>query len=186
MANCPCSGPTTTLLMPTATPLTFRSARATTITPIDDTGKKMETFGVKNRLTDEEATQYTIKNVMGGTDNWQPDLLCEPAAAQVTQNGNTLFWGGRPIRHLLRGVGAATMVVSIQRNRVPASCCCTRPADNAATAEVFSAAAQRAGEALSPMGTVQQATAISAVETAASHVRKRAAFNSASASAAAE
>ena len=37
----------------------------------------------KNRLTDEEAAQYTIENVLRGTDSWQPELLTEPCAAPV-------------------------------------------------------------------------------------------------------
>ena len=37
----------------------------------------------KNFLTPEEAAQYTIKNVMGGDDNWQPELLCEACSAPV-------------------------------------------------------------------------------------------------------
>ena len=40
--------------------------------------QKMEEFGY---LTAEEAAQYTIKNVMAGSDAWQPDLLCEACDA---------------------------------------------------------------------------------------------------------
>ncbi len=58
-----------------------------------DTGEKFETFGVKNTLTAEEAAQYTLKNVVGGSDNWQPDLMCEPCDAPVvTMTGNQLSW----------------------------------------------------------------------------------------------
>lgn len=35
----------------------------------------------KNYLTDEEAAQYTLKNVMSGDDNWQPELLTEACSA---------------------------------------------------------------------------------------------------------
>lgn len=49
----------------------------------DDSGLKEEVFNVKNYLTDEEAAQYTIKNVCGGDDNWQPDLMCEACDAPV-------------------------------------------------------------------------------------------------------
>lgn len=144
----------------------------------DDTGKKMETFGVKNRLTDEEAAQYTIKNVMGGTDNWQPDLLCEPVAApQVTQNGNTLSWEAVPYA-ICYVVSKGDDVVSIQTEtefQLPAA---ARAPQNAATAEVFCVQAVNEQGGLSPMGTVQQATAISVVETAASHAQETgAAFN---------
>ena len=61
------------------------------------TGDKVEAFDVKNKLTDEEAAQYTIKNVMGGDDNWQPDLLCEATEAPVPViNDNTISWDEVP------------------------------------------------------------------------------------------
>ena len=51
----------------------------------------------KNYLTDEEAAQYTIKNVMGGDDNWQPDLLCEATEAPAPVfNDNTISWDEVP------------------------------------------------------------------------------------------
>ena len=47
----------------------------------------------KNYLTDEEAAQYTVKNVMGGTDNWHPTLLCEACQSPVLSlTGNLLTW----------------------------------------------------------------------------------------------
>lgn len=56
-------------------------------------GTKKVTGKAKNYLTDEEAARYTVKNVMSGTDNWQPTLLCEacqtPAA---TLAGSRLEW----------------------------------------------------------------------------------------------
>ena len=61
------------------------------------TGDKVEAFNVKNKLTDEEAAQYTIKNVMGGDDNWQPDLLCEATEAPAPVfNDNTISWDEVP------------------------------------------------------------------------------------------
>ncbi|MGN0220998.1 MAG: pectinesterase family protein [Prevotella sp.] len=39
-------------------------------------GKRVEQKA-KNHITAEEAAAYTIKNVCGGEDNWQPDLMCE-------------------------------------------------------------------------------------------------------------
>ena len=48
-----------------------------------DTGEKFEKYGVKNFLTDEEAAQYTLRNVMSGDDYWQPDLMCEACEAPV-------------------------------------------------------------------------------------------------------
>ena len=62
-----------------------------------DTGKKYEVFNVKNRLTAEEAAQYTIKNVMSGSDNWQPDLMCEACDAPVVKGAdNQLTWEAVP------------------------------------------------------------------------------------------
>lgn len=47
----------------------------------------------KNYLTDQEAAQYTIKNVMGGNDQWQPDLLCEACDAPVVnKDGSVISW----------------------------------------------------------------------------------------------
>ena len=59
--------------------------------------KKAEVFNVKNTLTAEEAAQYTIKNVMSGSDNWQPDLMCEACSAPVVKAENTtLSWQAVP------------------------------------------------------------------------------------------
>ena len=61
------------------------------------TGEKVEKFNVKNYLTDEEAAQYTLRNVMGGEDNWQPDLMCEPCDKPVVKsNGTKLVWEAVP------------------------------------------------------------------------------------------
>ena len=61
------------------------------------TGERVEKFNVKNYLTDEEAAQYTLKNVMGGEDNWQPDLMCEPCDKPVVKsNGTKLVWEAVP------------------------------------------------------------------------------------------
>ena len=58
-----------------------------------NTGNKVEKFNVKNFLTDEEAAQYTLKNVMGGEDNWQPNLMCEPCDKPVVKSdGKKLVW----------------------------------------------------------------------------------------------
>lgn len=59
--------------------------------------QKVETFNVKNTLTAEEAAQYTLKNVMGGNDGWQPDLLCEACDAPVVKGeGSKLTWEAVP------------------------------------------------------------------------------------------
>lgn len=61
-----------------------------------DNGKKVEGTA-KNFLTDEEAAQYTVKNVMGGDDNWQPELLTEACEAPkpVISNGR-VTWDAVP------------------------------------------------------------------------------------------
>ena len=51
----------------------------------------------KNYLTPEEAAEYTLKNVMGGSDNWQPDLMTEACEAPVVaQEDGKLTWGAVP------------------------------------------------------------------------------------------
>ena len=51
----------------------------------------------KNYLTPEEAAQYTVKNVMGGDDNWQPDLMCEACEAPVVkETANGAEWDAVP------------------------------------------------------------------------------------------
>ena len=62
-----------------------------------EAGTKAEVFNVKNTLTAEEAAEYTLKNVMGGADNWQPDLLCEACDAPVVKaSGSQLTWEAVP------------------------------------------------------------------------------------------
>ena len=62
-----------------------------------NTGQKVEKFNVKNFLTAEEAAQYTIKNVMGGDDNWQPDLMCEACEVPVASiTGTSVTWEAVP------------------------------------------------------------------------------------------
>ena len=47
----------------------------------------------KNSLTDEEANQYTLKNVLRGNDAWQPELICEQTAApEVSLASEQLSW----------------------------------------------------------------------------------------------
>lgn len=51
----------------------------------------------KNFLTDEEAAQYTIKNVLSGEDNWQPELLTEACEApNPVIYGSKIFWESVP------------------------------------------------------------------------------------------
>ena len=47
----------------------------------------------KNRLTDAEAAKYTIRNVMGGDDGWDPDDFCKPLpSVRSTCKGRRLIW----------------------------------------------------------------------------------------------
>lgn len=63
-----------------------------------DDGSKV--YGTaKNFLTDEEAAQYTIRNVLSGNDNWQPDLLTESCAeplVSVNKTSAVLEWEAVP------------------------------------------------------------------------------------------
>lgn len=47
----------------------------------------------KNRLTPEEASAYTIRNVLSGDDSWNPEAVCRrPAAPKATQKGRKISW----------------------------------------------------------------------------------------------
>ena len=57
----------------------------------------VERFDVKNTLTAEEAATYTLKNVVGGDDNWQPDFICEACDAPVVTGADgKLSWEAVP------------------------------------------------------------------------------------------
>jgi len=48
-------------------------------------------------LTAEQASQYTVKNVCGGDDGWNPELLCEECDAPVVMSENgKLTWEAVP------------------------------------------------------------------------------------------
>ena len=66
------------------------SARKTSFT-VDGTSHSVSYNPV---LTQAEAEKYTIANVVGGTDNWQPELLTEqaPAPTNVVLEGYELKW----------------------------------------------------------------------------------------------
>lgn len=72
------------------------SQREDTYFYTDTNGDKV--YGTaKNYLTDEEAASYTVRNVMGGDDGWQPDLLCEPVEAPVpVLSHGTITWDAVP------------------------------------------------------------------------------------------
>lgn len=64
---------------------------------VDNNNVKHEAHNVKNFLTDDEAAQYTVENVMNGDDGWQPDALCEPVdAPKPAISGNTIEWASIP------------------------------------------------------------------------------------------
>lgn len=51
------------------------------------------TTPVNPYLTAEQAATYTVENVLGGTDAWQPKLYTDQAAAPViSKNANTISW----------------------------------------------------------------------------------------------
>jgi len=72
------------------------SQRRDTYYYTDSNGERV--YGkAKNYLTAEEAAEYTIKNVCGGDDNWQPDLMCEACDAPVvTLADSKLSWNAVP------------------------------------------------------------------------------------------
>lgn len=48
-------------------------------------------------LTAEQAAQYTVKNVCGGDDAWNPELICEPCEApQPVKGEGTITWDAVP------------------------------------------------------------------------------------------
>ncbi len=63
-----------------------------------NTGQKV--YGkAKNYLTAEEAAQYTVKNVLGGKDNWQPAVITESCAAPIatlSSDKSTITWEAVP------------------------------------------------------------------------------------------
>lgn len=51
----------------------------------------------KNSLTDEEAAQYSIKNVLRGNDAWQPELICQATAApEISVTEGKISWEAVP------------------------------------------------------------------------------------------
>lgn len=57
------------------------------------TGQKVTGKSEKAVLSAEEAARYTVKNVLSGSDAWQPTLLCEACEApQVKKVNSTLEW----------------------------------------------------------------------------------------------
>ncbi|MDE6126658.1 MAG: Ig-like domain-containing protein [Muribaculaceae bacterium] len=51
----------------------------------------------KNRLTDEDAAEYTLANVLSGSDSWQPAIKTEACAAPApVLSGSVLSWEAVP------------------------------------------------------------------------------------------
>lgn len=63
----------------------------------DENGKKVYRKA-KNYLTAEEAAQYTVKNVLSGSDNWQPAAITESCTAPVAVMNaeGTISWEAVP------------------------------------------------------------------------------------------
>lgn len=72
------------------------SQRRDTYYYTDSNGQKV--YGTaKNHLTDEEAAEYTVKNVLSGSDNWQPVIKTESCAApSPLLELNNLSWDEVP------------------------------------------------------------------------------------------
>ena len=72
------------------------SQRRDTYYYTDVSGEKI--YGrAKNRLTDEEAAEYTVSNVLSGDDNWEPVIKTETCEAPVaTIDGNRISWQAVP------------------------------------------------------------------------------------------
>ncbi len=61
----------------------------------DDSGNVLSTVKgkAKKSLTDAEAATYTLKNVLGGSDDWQPTLVTESVLAPVIAgDSKTISW----------------------------------------------------------------------------------------------
>ena len=59
-----------------------------------------KTYGkAKNYLTAEEASQYTVKNVLSGKDNWQPNIItesCEAPRTSINATETQITWEAVP------------------------------------------------------------------------------------------
>ncbi len=68
------------------------SKRIDTYWYTDSNGKRVE-GKAKKSLTDEEVAQLTLKNVLGGKDNWRPDFMTTaPATPTVSYDGKDIMW----------------------------------------------------------------------------------------------
>lgn len=63
----------------------------------DGNGNKVDGYSRTAVLTAEEAAQYTVKNVLGGNDTWQPALMTEACEAPVvTKQSDVIRWTAVP------------------------------------------------------------------------------------------
>ena len=140
-----------------------------------NTGEKVEKSGVKNFLTADEAAQYTLKNVMSGSDNWQPDQLCEPVdAPQPMQDGSTLSW--QPVPYAIcYVVSQGDEILSIQTETTYEMAAGTRASSPDAEAIKVQAVNEQGG--LSKAATASDATAIVTLSAAHQHGADHAAYN---------
>lgn len=78
-------------------PLDLSQRRSSYYKTVD--GEKVWVHNVKNTLTAEEAAQYTVKNVLSGSDAWQPEIITEACAAPApgyNTDSNILTWDAVP------------------------------------------------------------------------------------------
>lgn len=75
------------------------SQRRDTYYYTDSNGNKV--YGTaKNHLTDEEAAEYTVKNVLSGTDNWEPVIKTEECETPVVSySSGLLSW--EPVKYAI-------------------------------------------------------------------------------------
>ncbi|MCM1519190.1 MAG: pectinesterase family protein [Lachnoclostridium sp.] len=75
------------------------SQRRDTYYYTDSDGKKV--YGTaKNHLTDEEAAEYTVKNVLSGSDNWEPVIKTEECETPVVSySAGLLTW--EPVKYAI-------------------------------------------------------------------------------------
>jgi pectin methylesterase-like acyl-CoA thioesterase len=129
------------------------SQRRDTYYYTDSDGNKV--YGkAKNYLTDEEAAQYTLKNVLSGSDSWQPLIKTEACATpKVAYGEKTLSWESVPY--------AICYVVSLGDEIVTITTETQAEIDPAHAAEYTVQAVNEFG-GLSAKGMAQSATGITA------------------------
>ena len=106
----------------------------------------------KNRLTDEEAAQYTLTNVLSGSDAWQPAIKTESCAVPTPLiDGSVLNWNTVPY--------AICYVVTSGDNVIDITTETSTPIP-ASASQSFSVQAVNEFGGLSPKGTVDLTSGI--------------------------